>query len=58
MSNELTTKNTQSNIFQLSRGLKVSDYASLNSQKTKQHSDELKNLLKDSDELARSSTAR
>ena len=36
----------------------MSDYASLNSQKTKQHSDELKNLLKDSDELARSSTAR
>ena len=34
----------------------MSDYASLNNQKTK--TDELKNLIKDSEDLARSSTAR
>ena len=57
MLNELTRQNCQGNtFFFVSRGLKVSDYASLNNQKTK--TDELKNLIKDSEDLARSSTAR
>ena len=60
MLNELTTKNTlkfsRDNIFPLSRGLKTSDYASLNNQKAK--TDELQKILRESEELTRPSTAR
>ena len=59
MLNELTTKTlkiSRGNIFPLSRGLKTSDYASLNNQKAK--TDELQKILRDSEELTRPSQAR
>ena len=59
MLNELTTKTlkiSRGNIFPLCRGLKTSDYASLNNQKAK--TDELQKILRDSEELTRPSQAR
>ena len=59
MLNELTTKTpkiSRGNILPLSRGLKTSDYASLNNQKAK--TDELQKILRDSEELTRPSQAR